>query len=239
LKPQIPWLRVFVEGVVIVGSILLAFGLQAWWEGRQENTEAVEMLLGLQADFDGHRSVFERSLGNYVGIQADLRILMDPVRAAELSVERLDSAFYRIITAPTLDLGSGTRDAVVMSGRLELIENEELRGRLAGWERFVDEVRDMQLMMRDYSWNHLAPFVASNGAPMGRAMATRTDWPVAHIGGEEARRGYDGVMRDSGFQSLLSMRYATSFWHVGAFEEADQEAEEILLLVAAELQLRR
>ena len=27
MKPQIPWLRVFVEGVVIVGSILLAFGL--------------------------------------------------------------------------------------------------------------------------------------------------------------------------------------------------------------------
>jgi hypothetical protein len=26
LKPQILWLRVFVEGVVIVGSILLAFG---------------------------------------------------------------------------------------------------------------------------------------------------------------------------------------------------------------------
>jgi len=29
LKPQIPWLRVFVEGVVMVGSILLAFGIQA------------------------------------------------------------------------------------------------------------------------------------------------------------------------------------------------------------------
>ena len=28
----IPWLRVFVEGVVIVGSILLAFGIDAWWD---------------------------------------------------------------------------------------------------------------------------------------------------------------------------------------------------------------
>ena len=36
LTPQIPWLRVLVEGVVIVGSILLAFGLQAWWDGFQE-----------------------------------------------------------------------------------------------------------------------------------------------------------------------------------------------------------
>ncbi len=29
MKPQIPWLRVLVEGVVIVGSILLAFGIDA------------------------------------------------------------------------------------------------------------------------------------------------------------------------------------------------------------------
>jgi hypothetical protein len=36
LTRQIPWLRVFVEGVVIVGSILLALGLQAWWDPAQE-----------------------------------------------------------------------------------------------------------------------------------------------------------------------------------------------------------
>jgi len=30
-----------VEGVVIVGSILLAFGIDAWWEGRQERDERV------------------------------------------------------------------------------------------------------------------------------------------------------------------------------------------------------
>ena len=35
LKAQIPWLRVRVEGVVIVGSILLAFGIDAWWDGMQ------------------------------------------------------------------------------------------------------------------------------------------------------------------------------------------------------------
>ncbi len=27
MKPQIPWLRVFVEGVVIVGAMLMAVGI--------------------------------------------------------------------------------------------------------------------------------------------------------------------------------------------------------------------
>ena len=46
MKPPIPWLRVFIEGVVIVGSILLAFGLQAWWEGRQERAQGTAYLDG-------------------------------------------------------------------------------------------------------------------------------------------------------------------------------------------------
>ena len=48
---SIPWLRVFVEGVVIVGSILLAFGIDAWWDDRANleetrgNLEAVRIEL--------------------------------------------------------------------------------------------------------------------------------------------------------------------------------------------------
>ena len=41
MKPQIPWLRVFVEGMVIVGSILLAFGIQAAWDGGSARQEPV------------------------------------------------------------------------------------------------------------------------------------------------------------------------------------------------------
>ena len=32
-------MRVFAEGVVIVASILLAFGIDAWWEGRREREQ--------------------------------------------------------------------------------------------------------------------------------------------------------------------------------------------------------
>ena len=34
MAKQVPWLRIMAEGVVIAGSILLAFGIQAWWEAR-------------------------------------------------------------------------------------------------------------------------------------------------------------------------------------------------------------
>jgi len=40
LTGSIPWLRVFVEGVVIVGVILLAFGIDAAWDGVQERARS-------------------------------------------------------------------------------------------------------------------------------------------------------------------------------------------------------
>ncbi len=63
MKAQIPWLRVFVEGVVIVGSILLAFGLQAWWGERQERRAEQELLLNLQGEFSANLASLEGTAG--------------------------------------------------------------------------------------------------------------------------------------------------------------------------------
>jgi TRAP-type C4-dicarboxylate transport system permease small subunit len=34
---QIPWMRVFVEGLVIVFSILMAFWGDAWWDRKRRD----------------------------------------------------------------------------------------------------------------------------------------------------------------------------------------------------------
>jgi hypothetical protein len=39
-RPPIAWPRMFVEGVVIVVSIFLAFAIDAWWDDRQQAEEA-------------------------------------------------------------------------------------------------------------------------------------------------------------------------------------------------------
>ena len=57
MTKQIPWLRVFVEGVMIVGSILLALALDAWWDGVQERAELDELLLSLHTEFSANREI--------------------------------------------------------------------------------------------------------------------------------------------------------------------------------------
>ncbi len=115
---QIPWLRVFVEGVVIVGSILMAFGIDAWWEGKQEVKTLQEAIQGLQSDFERHKGRMEFGL-TVTSRQVDAMEFLFALAAEPsnvIPVERTDTAFRRIVDAMTTDPGEGTLDALVPSG---------------------------------------------------------------------------------------------------------------------------
>ena len=48
---RIPWLRIAVEGVLIVVSILLAFGIDAWWDRNRDDDARRELVAALRAEF--------------------------------------------------------------------------------------------------------------------------------------------------------------------------------------------
>jgi len=54
------WKRHALEVVVIVGSILLAFGIEAWWSGQQEQEELDALVELLRADIAANIADFER-----------------------------------------------------------------------------------------------------------------------------------------------------------------------------------
>ncbi len=134
MNRQIPWLRVFVEGVVIVGSILLAFGIEAWWDERQERREETELLLGLRQEFIENQVILGASLALVEEGVADLRrfVVLTPDQAAQIPS---DSAWTQVIVPHhrvfSSSLSLGFLDATVSSGKLALIRDSNLRAVLA------------------------------------------------------------------------------------------------------------
>ena len=47
---SLPWLRIGVEGLAIVASILLAFTIDAWWAERVRAAEVEKIMATLEAD---------------------------------------------------------------------------------------------------------------------------------------------------------------------------------------------
>ena len=66
-------MRITIEGLVIVASILLSFGIEAGWSERQEREDEAEAIAQLATDFDANaarlatiRSMHEQALdANY------------------------------------------------------------------------------------------------------------------------------------------------------------------------------
>jgi hypothetical protein len=140
---EIPWRRVFVEGAVIVVSILLAFTIDAWWAQRQNHALEIHYLGRLSADFaEGATQLnaqLER-LGNATPAARELADALDgPVQgiADDTLVDLFAIAARTGFIEANLD-HSATYRELQTTGRLALIQDRDLLEGLAGYYRGVE-----------------------------------------------------------------------------------------------------
>jgi len=165
LSKQIPWLRVFVEGVVIVGSILLAFGLQAWWEGKEEAKNERQQIAALAADFSQNIDLLTVRQARIDRSARLLTHLRDMLRASPdgSRITVPDSLLNELRYVGTIDPVRGTLDAMIGSGRLDQLSDSALRSALTDWQRLVSDVRTDQVVGLEYLARELIPFLATQG----------------------------------------------------------------------------
>lgn len=165
MSKQIPWLRVFVEGVVIVGSILLAFGLQAWWEGKEEAKNERQQIAALAADFSQNIDLLTVRQARIDRSARLLTHLRDMLRASPdgSRITVPDSLLNELRYVGTIDPVRGTLDAMIGSGRLDQLSDSALRSALTDWQRLVSDVRTDQVVGLEYLARELIPFLATQG----------------------------------------------------------------------------
>ena len=163
---SIAWKPLFAEAAAIILSILAAFAIDAWWDLRADVREEREILLGLRAEF---QEVADRLDGwaTFNGAKADLvhRALAHPVQP--LSEAAADSLYSSMPYVNVIDRGGGSLDALLSSGRLELIRDRALRESLARWPDRMEDIHTNDLSVREYVWGSLLPYMATRGVPEG------------------------------------------------------------------------
>ena len=233
--------RFLVEALVIITSILLAFGIDAWWDTRQERVEESEILAGLHREFAGNRDALVRRIEQHGTMLAAFSAILASVDEGEWTSTEwaVDDAIGQLLSPPTSDLGNGVRDALVQAGRLEILSDAVLRERLAEWPGFYEEVLDDEVFSREMVLDQVVPFLLRQGLDLSAVLVSGTmvvepgaeAWPVgvAQIGDDPAtvRR----LLSDPEFKSLVQVRF--SYWHHagGEYRAALQAAQEILGLI--------
>lgn len=221
-----------MEGAVIVVSILLAFGIDAWWDGRSAREEERVTLIGLREDFESHaeeirelRIFYERQLraGNTIlELAGPDASSVDTIEARTLFGE---FSGYRRAELRS----SGTLEALNDSRGLAVITNPALREELAQWLRALEAVDEINVLLVD---------AARSFREYGR-----TRFPLRSMSGlpginEESRFGFDlsPLLRDLEFENHLVSTLAGPALILDRLDSSETSVTNVLRLLDQELE---
>lgn len=236
-----------VEVVAIVGSILLAFAIDAAWEQRGQAREAEELLAGLRTEFEFQRTELVRYRERWTDVRSGTeRLLAVTGSGVAASPVVMDSLILVVLNPSTFDPRTGTLEAAKGSGQLGLIGSRELRDRLAGWDGVVAELRDNEEAMRAFILSTMIPYLAERGVPLERAWSLLPDigllgeqgegrgWPGSPMADSDAARVYASLILDPEFEALVATRY--TWINVEEYSDAIEFVDELLALIDADLE---
>ncbi len=214
VNENIPWKRLVIEGAAVVVSILLAFAIDAWWDNRQERVGEQDALLGLRAEYQNHLDEISRAKARHL---AYLRAIDELVRACgkrswQSDEFSIDDAIFALLIPETNDLGTGVRDTLISSGKIEILSDRQLRYELSEWDSVVDELLDDQQHNKGIVFDIVLPYLARSGVPFsgpfGSSSATPSKYwslPKRFLSGDSGTM--TKLCTDPEFISIVEARY--------------------------------
>jgi len=245
MATQIPWKRLLAESVVVIFSILAAFGIDAWWQGRQTREREAEVLKTLQQGFEENLRWAAEVLDDARRQDALLRrfVIMSPAQAAAIAPD--STYFYlRALWRPNGAgrsfgvLNNSSLVATLDQGRLALVSDTRVLKGLADWQVLSDALQDragimvaleqqvLEALSRHSELQSILAGVDGSGAPLGFGLE---DAPV--VTGDVVRR----VREDNEVMSRVARKGFASRTQVSTLEQISAQADSVLTLVRSNL----
>jgi len=212
------WGRVVAEGILIVFSILLAFGIEAWWSQRGESQAEVEALQGLRDDFVESLERLASAKSEHVDVRAaSVRLLAMTGPDAN-----------QIVSDPGMDT---LVMVLIASGRIELLTSDALRRELARWATAIadlreeerDAFRQMDERLLPYLWDYV-PVVTLD-------VSVHPRYEGLDLNRSRFSRRYRELLRSMRFENAVEERMNSSIRVIDRLNDAEDVAVRVLALV--------
>ena len=156
---------------MIVGSILIAFGIDAGWDARTERIAERELLTTIRADMEANAGELARVMASHQ-LQDQLLDVFMKGSPASLAAMSVDSASQIVVRLP-LPSTFTAFDGSLTSTDLTLIDDTSLRSLLGTWlGQAADVAEDAPLLIDSY--RRLAEIASPAGAM--RLEAEQMGW---------------------------------------------------------------
>lgn len=134
------------EGLLIIISILLAFAIDAWWAGAQEEQRQIVLRQSLADDFRHNQQLLlenRRQHETNLDVQKRFAELIQSAETLEDDQLILAPEMQRnLLTYATYNPLMGTLKSIVATGDLHQFENPDLRILLVSWMDLLEDYRE-------------------------------------------------------------------------------------------------
>ena len=231
---EIPLKRIGIEAIAIVGSILLAFAIDAWWAERVDRGNEKAQLRRLHVEFQTNidridsREFEER----FLDAAAYVYQLIDEGRKSNLdSIEVPAAKIGMMLFAPTFDADTPILSGLIRSGRLEIIENEAILSLISKWERTLYDYTTFAERARRSVDERLIPAIVTRG-DIGPILMTRPDsfYSIEAAKLEDVQLGIDDEIK-----GLVAERWRNGRSALNRFSAARRIAGELVAEIESAL----
>jgi hypothetical protein len=206
-KPKLSaWSWVLAETGVVVVGILIAFGLNSWWEGRSALDREQAHLSALHSDFERNverLDALARTQDRVSRASGDLLLIARGHSSA--SPDSVDRLMSEVFNSDQFDPVMGAYENLVNSGGLAQIRDPDLQATLASFAAMVDS----------RYWEEFSSILYLD---FNRAFMGRLGWADVIVGqelgiGDEASQRSQAswnheILADPVFQDHLAVRFS-------------------------------
>ena len=205
---SIQWGRLSAEGVAIIVSILLAFGIQAWWDQTEQRDDERIVLQSLLTDMSRLqiRLARDKRISEFL-IESAVKLLQAEADLPQpISEREIDKLIYNLQLTHAESLWeSGPLNSLMMGGDISRISNTKLFQKLADLHT---RIKRLQTNWRSESSNFqvdMQPFLRRNAnlvqiVMAGTGMIPEFKFPELAVSN---RRKHSELLSMTEFQGLL------------------------------------
>jgi hypothetical protein len=212
------WPRISAEGAAIVISILLAFMIDASWQGRQETLEGKRLAGALASEIIEHRKLLDLEIVDANELIEKARTVLDVIAGIEPieSSERGLAEIGNIFVMKRWHLTDNIYRQSVSSGKLLLIEDEELRFALADYHSLLADLVALLGSIETQYYLEMEPFMTKHTIYTEVAHSLfLTDLPAPPF-----TTDYDALARNKELWNLMALRLEIDIAYLSNLERA-------------------
>ena len=214
--------KAILEIAIITVSILLAFALERWWDRQVDTRSKDELVSSLIQEFEVTNAEFQSALTSHSNRYRGASKLgeLDEKTIGNVNPDDISQYWYWVVTPDETYPPTGALLSAINDNRLSLLRNAELRSRLASWNDRLENFRQTERILAEYTLQTFWPNVAVD--------------VVIPLNKEAIGRETDKVILMPATKNHLNLLALGSRVAIGQIEALQAEASEILRLLQEE-----